>query len=203
VFAGTLGALLSAVPGAAAQATVERASGPNVPPVPRFTILVALGGALTVRRLNFRNGDGAINVEDPATLTVDGGVFSGNSTTNGGAIDVNAIEGPVISHAFFTGNTATDAGGAVYSNAADEGVRVTDCIFTGNTATVQGGAIFDYNASGTNVKGSTFYRNAAGSGGAISTSTDSGTDVSARPRSRRTGRRPAAASTTTWPGPSH
>jgi hypothetical protein len=53
---------------------------------PAFVILQADGAALTVSKLNFRDGSGAIAITDTATLAVNGGTFTGNTGGNGGAI---------------------------------------------------------------------------------------------------------------------
>jgi hypothetical protein len=126
-------------------ATIERS---YVSGTPGFAILTANSGELTVSNLNFRNGyseyGGAIDSEG-GTLSVTGGHFTGNTATeDGGAIDNFSTYKP------------------------DNGtMTVTGATFTGNTATEGGGAI--ENGLGTvTVSGSTFADNTASQdGGAI------------------------------------
>jgi len=154
------------------RATLERSYAPATP---AFTILQADAGALTVSKLNFRHGNGAIAVTGAATLTVNGGTFAGNTAADGGAILDNSTggNGPQVNGATFTANTATGAGGAIANipianNRPGEngGVQVTDSTFTAN----RGRAIFDNDAPaqpGVRVTDSTFTAN---TGGAISDS---------------------------------
>ena len=55
-----------------------------------FTILTITAGTVTLNRLSFTNGNGAITVNNLAKLNVTGGVFSGNTAANGGAINNTA-----------------------------------------------------------------------------------------------------------------
>jgi len=158
------------------EATVERSYAPGTA---AFTILTVSTGTLTVTGLNFRHGNGAIAVTGSGLLTVNGGIFTGNTAADGGAIsDVTDLNGPVVTGAVFTRNTATDAGGAIYVSAAGGGPRVTNSTFTRNTAAGDGGAIFTYDAAGGDVAGSTFQANTAGTGGALFLSSDSGETLS-------------------------
>jgi len=158
------------------RATLERSYAPGTP---AFTILQAGGGALTVSKLNFRNGNGAIAVTGDATLTVKGGTFARNMAGNGGAIyDVGGVNGPQVNGATFTANTATESGGAIYDNTGMNGVQVTDSTFTGNTATNAGGAISDFDGSNDDVTSSVFYGNKAGDGGALALSPSDTTSLS-------------------------
>jgi Chlamydia polymorphic membrane protein (Chlamydia_PMP) repeat len=146
-------------------ATLERSLATGTP---AFTILETDAGALTVCMLNFRNGNGAIAVRGGATLTVNGGTFTGNTAADGGAIyDFSGAGGPVVNGATFTANSATDSGGAIYDNNGKGGVQVTDSVFTENTAVNSGGAIYDFSASEEDVTGSVFHGNSAEFGGAL------------------------------------
>ncbi len=93
--------------------------------------------------------------------------YTGNSTTvagiNGGAI--TATETVTVDGGTFTDNVTTDYGGAIYGGYA---VVVDDATFTGNSAT-QGGAIWSATfVTIGDTAGSTFTDNvAAGDGGAI------------------------------------
>lgn len=136
-----------------------------------FTILTVNAGTVTLNRLNFTNGNGAITVNNDAGLTVTGGVFSGNTSARGAAIDHGSSDSPVagvvqVTGASFIDNTATESGGAIYifSGWADQ---FTDCRFLGNTAAGLGGAIYDWATEGTQIAGSTFSGNKAATGGAL------------------------------------
>jgi predicted outer membrane repeat protein len=146
-------------------ATLERSYAPATE---AFTILSVDAGSLTVNRLNFRNGRGAISVTVDGDLTVIGGTFNRNTATDGGAIYVNnsSSPDPQVTGATFTGNTATDAGGAIYSDCSNASINVDHSTFTGNKAANEGGAIWENGVSGS-MTASTFRGNAAGSGGAL------------------------------------
>jgi hypothetical protein len=75
--------------------------------------LVADAGSITIRMLNFRNGNGAISMGHDGALTLDGGIFTGNTAADGGAICDQTIDGPEVNGAAFIANTATDSGGAI------------------------------------------------------------------------------------------
>ena len=125
------------------------------------------GGAINnAQRDDSPNGDG------PAKLTINGGAFTENSAVSmGGAI---RTEGEVtIDGTVFTGNTSGN-GGAIWSGARGI-VSIKNATFTGNTAcsekadlTKQGGAIVQGKGGSTTVEDSTFTDNKAyGQGGAI------------------------------------
>ena len=159
-------------------ATLERSTNPFVK---RFTILRAAGSALTINDLNFRNGDNAITITGPFTaLTVNGGTFTGNSGTNGGAISqTTGGNGPIVTGAQFIANTASGSGGAIYDNAALAGAVLTDCTFLRNTAAAGGGGIYDFSAGNDSATRSRFVANRAadGGGGVFSTDATYLTDV--------------------------
>jgi predicted outer membrane repeat protein len=157
-------------------ATLKRSYAPATP---AFTILSVDAGTLSVTDLNFTNGAGAIAAAENASITVQGGTFTGNHAANGGAINSTTGMGSLtVTGAKFTGNTATQAGGAIYTNEAAATTTVTGSTFTKNTAGEIGGAI--YNFFDMNVADSTFDANQAEYGGAIDNealSGDSLTDV--------------------------
>ncbi len=159
-------------------ATLQRSTNPFVP---KFTILQADGGALTINDLNFRNGDNAITVTGTlTTLAVNGGNFTGNSGTNGGAISQpdSGGNGPVVAGARFIANTASGNGGAIYDNVALEGVDLTDCTFIRNQAAGDGGGVFDFTSAGDEATDSRFYANRAANGGGGIFSANAGTLLS-------------------------
>jgi hypothetical protein len=49
--------------------------------------LTITAGTVTLDRLSFTNGNGAITVNNLAKLIVTGGLFSGNTAANSGAIN--------------------------------------------------------------------------------------------------------------------
>src|ERR1700689_2656132 len=92
---------------------------------------------------------GAIYSEDD--LTVNGASFTGNSSEDeGGAISADAGDPATITGATFTGNSATD-GGAIYN---DDATTVAHCDFTKNTASEEGGGIYNDTDSDLTVTGS-------------------------------------------------
>jgi predicted outer membrane repeat protein len=154
------------------RATLWRATNPGIPP---FTILTLNGGNVTLNLVNFRNGNDAITMGNTATLTVNGGTFTGNSTTqNGGAISAGGAFSPVINGATFTDNSAAGSGGAIFDNVPSNGLGISGSFFTGNTAGQDGGAVWEYDEAG-DMNGSKFSANSAGGdGGGIWVSDDAG-----------------------------
>jgi len=130
-----------------------------------FTILTITAGTVTLNRLSFTNGNGAITVNNLAKLIVTGGVFSGNTAANGGAISNTASTVVQVNGASFINNTATRDGGAMYVFTA-LGDQITDCRFLGNTAAGSGGAYWEW-SNGTTISRSTFGGNKATTGGAL------------------------------------
>ena len=135
-----------------------------------FVILTSNAGTLTISRLSFRNGDGAITMGG-GQLTVTGGTFTGNTAADGGAISEptaqDGFNAPIVSNATFIANRATDSGGAIFDGDNPlNGVQVTNCTFSLNRAANFGGAIYDFSIDET-VNGSTFVGNRAANGGAL------------------------------------
>jgi predicted outer membrane repeat protein len=143
-------------------ATLERSSAPGTP---AFTILQVNSGTVTLSSLNFRNGRGAIVINNVGVVTVRGGIFTGNTAADGGAIaDYSALDGLTVSGATFTGNTATN-GGAIF-DFSTVGATVAHSTFSGNHAT-NGGAIFADPDVETSLSGIVAHDNSATTGGAI------------------------------------
>lgn len=147
------------------------------------------------------NSDSAIDVggfsSEPLSANPDGVVisvtnttFTRNSSSQGGAINLDGEDGDVIAiRDTFAGNTATQGGGGIYvdfpgdttvkgslftGNSAPVGgainnsgtTEITGSAFRGNTASTDGGAL--YNDTSATVTGTTFTHNTAYSdGGAI------------------------------------
>lgn len=106
---------------------------------------------------------GAVYNASSASLTISGGIYEDNQSTNGGAIFNDGTL--VITNASFTDNTASggEGGGAIYTLGP---VTISNSAFSDNTADL-GGAI---NTSGGSVTviNSTFYNNqSSGDGGAL------------------------------------
>jgi hypothetical protein len=142
-------------------ATLERSAAPGTP---RFAIISAISGNLTITQLSFRNGyGGAVSYQSgPAaggSIAIAGGTFSDNT---GGAInDDGSPDGALkVAGTRFSRN----AGGAVNDGDESAGagaLTVTGAAFTRNT----GGAITDFgndSAGYDTVTGSTFTGNAGG-----------------------------------------
>jgi hypothetical protein len=143
-------------------ATLHRSTAVGTP---AFTILTITAGTVTLNRLSFTNGNGAITADNLATLIVTGGVFSGNTAADGGAINNTAATVVQVTGASFIDNTATGDGGAMYVFTA-LGNQITDCTFRGNTAAGSGGAYWEW-SNGTSISRSTFEGNKAATGGAL------------------------------------
>lgn len=113
---------------------------------------VNAGTALELRRIGIRNGsapDGGGIFNDAGTVTLTDVEMTGNRATNGsgGAIRNNPPGILNITGGTFTGNTATEAGGAIRNvpGAGDPPshgvVTITGAYFHGNTSAGAGGAI--------------------------------------------------------------
>jgi predicted outer membrane repeat protein len=193
---------IAAAPGLASQPVLD-GDGPNAPAGetcstascngPVLTVpaneYVALSGITIANGNNTTPGLGGGGLDNSGTVTIAGSTFTGNTATEGGAIDTgDALRGPgtgsvTVTASTFTGNTASLGGGAIDSGDYSGGgtVQVTASTFTGNTAgsNGDGGAIDSGDSGGggsVTVTASTFTGNTAGSngdGGAI----DSGDHV--------------------------
>ncbi len=108
-----------------------------------FTILIITAGTVTLNRLSFTNGNGAITVHNLAQLIVTGGTFSGNTAANGAAINNTGASVVQVNGTSFIDNTATGDGGAMYVYTA-LGDQINDCRFVGNTAAGLGGAYWEW-----------------------------------------------------------
>jgi predicted outer membrane repeat protein len=137
-------------------------------------------GDLILDNVNVKNGGGegvdggAVEVGNAdASLTVDGGTFSGNSavwneTTGGYGGAIYNLGTLTVDGAIFTGNSA-NWGGAIDSDNTAESATLNDDTFTGNNAN-EGGAIYNLDNNMQISEGS-FRNNTAtgedGEGGAI------------------------------------
>ncbi len=106
-----------------------------------------------------------------APATIEDSAFNGNSAQAGGGIDSHETDVTLtLTRCTFTGNTATEDGGALLND--DATVEVQDSTFTANTADNAGGGIRNGPTGAMTVNGGAFTGNtassaAAGWGGAI------------------------------------
>ena len=114
----------------------------------------APGGAIFNNGLDFFTGAAT-------TMTVRDCTLSGNSATEGGAIEDANNTTVTISRCTLSGNSATRAGGAIFNGGT---LTVSGCTLSGNSA-AQGGGIF--NQSSLVVGNSVFTGNSATKGGGI------------------------------------
>ncbi len=143
--------------------------------------IYALGGVLNISNSVFtgnRGGNGGAIGQIEARFTITDTVFSANTTNarvgdggNGGAIYIDGSNNGalVIQRSTFTGNTATNLGGAIHTYMYGGGSNMTleDSTFASNVGTNNGGAIFHMNG-GLAITGSTFTGNrVVGQGGAL------------------------------------
>src|SRR5438132_3988281 len=133
-------------------------------------------GALTLNSCTFtRNtagadGGGIRNISS-GTLTVSNCTFSGNSTTGIGAgaglANSGTVTTTVVSNSTFSGNTAANNGGGIFSSPEARLLLVSNSTFSGNTPGSDGGGI-DSDGFALSVTNSTFSGNSAASqGGAM------------------------------------
>jgi uncharacterized repeat protein (TIGR01451 family) len=144
-------------------------------------------GVFTIRRSTFVGNRGAnggaigtiavhITIEDSrfennATLPVVGDPFNGGQGGHGGAIysDGTNLGALTLRRTVFSGNRATNLGGAIHSwmYGLPSAFVIEDCTFANNVGTTNGGAVFHMNGRLT-VSGSTFSGNTVvGQGGAL------------------------------------
>jgi uncharacterized repeat protein (TIGR01451 family) len=143
--------------------------------------IYALGGIVNISDSVFtgnRGGNGGAIGQIQARFTIADTVFSGNATNprvadggNGGAIYIDGSNLGVLTlqRTVFTGNTATNLGGAIhtYMYGGASAMTVEDATFADNVGTTNGGAIFHMNGS-LSITGSTFSGNrVVGQGGAL------------------------------------
>lgn len=144
--------------------TITRLSG-------TFRILTVNGGALTLRTATLSNGDatgssvengagGAIVVTGNGSLNLSTSVVRNNHANFGGGISVFSGSQAQVDASFFTGNSATQNGGAIVS---DSTVTVNASQISGNAAGNVGGGIA--NIGTLTVRASNIVNNTAPNGG--------------------------------------
>ncbi len=146
--------------------------------------IIINNGTLSVSYITFEGGNSAHT-------------SSGDDVTGAGAI-LNAAT-LNLDHTVFSGNTATNNGGAIYSTTSSS-LGITNSTFTGNTVNIasgDGGAIDA--AGGLSVLNSTLDHNTAFQGAAIFDESDSGVTMTTVRSRTILMRQPAPSSRTTTP----
>jgi predicted outer membrane repeat protein len=125
-------------------------------------------GNLTLDDVNVANGggpdqsDGGAVYMNPGTLTVNGGIFHDNNTTDYGGAIYNYNGTLTVNHAIFTDNSSGD-GGAISSYNNTSTAALNHVVFSRNSA-VYGGAIYN-NDNNMTISDSSFnYNTATGDG---------------------------------------
>ena len=98
---------------------------------------------------NSAKGSGAINLRKCNAVHISGSVFSGNRSTEGtsdfhsGAVGVAAfgVYTARIERCTFSGNTASDRGGAIHTTSVEWDLWLLNCLFVGNSALAEGDAV--------------------------------------------------------------
>ncbi len=117
------------------------------------------GGFYGNQGLGIASDGGGLNVQDNATLTIDGTEFVCNTsavmdgTAGGGAIRIQGGAAVTIANANFSGNSTMQYGGAILytvANGTDPALTITSTQFWNNTAS-RGGAIYSGSETTTNV----------------------------------------------------
>ncbi|MDR1282542.1 MAG: autotransporter outer membrane beta-barrel domain-containing protein [Opitutaceae bacterium] len=136
--------------------------------------LIDDGKTLTLTNASYSDNGGAVQVASGAIFTIAptnaGGtgavVFTGNSASIGGAIDISGVGTVILANAIFAGNRADDLGGAIQMDDFSS-LTLTRATFSGNQAGNYGGAIQNSDGS-VMLRDTLFMGNSAGnSGGAI------------------------------------
>ncbi|MBI5934097.1 MAG: choice-of-anchor D domain-containing protein [Chloroflexi bacterium] len=126
---------------------------------------------VTVKHLTIRNGNGntAVGIGTKAgggilnfgTLTVDDSIFTGNNATDVGGAMYNWSGAMTVTNSAFSSNGAsTPHGGGIFNEGS---LTVTGSVFSSNSASTYGGGIFSNNAL--TVANSAFSQNSASYGG--------------------------------------
>ncbi len=122
---------------------------------------------------NYSSSGGGIYFESGATLSK--ATFTKNNASSGGALYIDSGKEVTVSGAAaFTGNTATNKGGAVYN--AGTFMLTGDATFTSNSASTSGGAVYNHGAftmSAGTIGGSSGQNSAGSDGGAVWCESDS------------------------------
>ena len=133
-------------------------------------ILVGSSGNLSLKNSIVQNhaGFGGIYAGNPSTATIDSSNFFNNAAGIGGGIQCYVNTVCNITNSTFTGNTASNSGGAI----ANFGAMTIQSSYIGNNNVLsggsQGGAIYVHSvASLTSIVNSTIYGNSSWLGGAI------------------------------------
>jgi predicted outer membrane repeat protein len=120
-------------------------------------------------RTAVHGGNETLCFDVSADAVIDGFLIVSCSGDYGGAVMIVTPSGAprtmaYINNSIFSGNVATNAGGAIYVESATS--VITNSIFFGNSSTYYGGAIMNYEGN-IDIVNSTFSRNESYYGGAI------------------------------------
>jgi hypothetical protein len=136
-----------------------------------FRVLeVASGGNLILSNVLIENGDtsglggGVLNA---GTLTVTSATFTGNTASNGGAVENSAGATASVANSTLKSNTATSVGGGAVINFGT--LNVSGTSVKGNHAPINGGGLNTQPAGVSRISSSSFLDNSSGSlGGGMS-----------------------------------
>lgn len=137
-----------------------------------FGRAVLSAGQTTITDSVFKDNNGGALYINAGFSTIDNTVFSGNASDFGGAVRIDSAVTVNINNSSFTGNSAGQEGGAIWSEGA---LDVTDSVFSDNSSNDSGGAIQSGVGGSLLVDGTTFDGNSADYGGAIQLYSGNGT----------------------------
>ncbi len=118
------------------------------------------GGAL----LNKARSEEGVNVLQSATPTITKSTFSGNVATESGGAMANWKSNPTVTHSTFSANRSLVEGGALFNS--ESAPNLTSCTFASNFS-VNGGAVSNWDSSPVIVNCTFFSNRASSSGGAL------------------------------------
>ncbi|MEZ0297722.1 MAG: beta strand repeat-containing protein [Candidatus Methylacidiphilales bacterium] len=133
---------------------------------------ISVTNSVFYRNIAAGGGGGAINIFSLTKLTVkDSTLLENQTNSSGGAISLGTDGTAIIENSTFSGNTAPDFGGGIYSSAGSSVLNVTNSTFSGNTSNGGSGSAIDTMGT-TEIKSSTFSGNSGsavvGVGGTLS-----------------------------------
>lgn len=112
----------------------------------------------------YTSGQGGAIYSERGVPTITGCSFEGNEAGSGGAIGAHVASSVLVEDCSFTGNVASDNGGAIYLTSAGGVDSMFDNVtFVGNEAGEEGGAFYTYTEC--MVRNATFFANSAENGG--------------------------------------
>ncbi|HUA36561.1 MAG TPA: choice-of-anchor Q domain-containing protein [Candidatus Binataceae bacterium] len=146
---GTIGGTLTIQPnGTSGPCLFSNQNGRDRRPINGGILYLSLGTATINANLENGSADnfgGAIYLQNKSTATITGGAFNGNTARNGGAIYVGGGATLNIKSSNFTinNNSATSAGGAIYSEGGNVSIQRDPGQSLGNVQIASNGALFN------------------------------------------------------------